>query len=184
MDTLFSLFSHVCGQHRAFTVDGLVLPVCQRCLGLYLGAAVTLVWLLAARQHRSGLPPGGVLLLQAGLLCLALLGGIHVIDLGPRWRLACGLWTGYVAVAWLLAGSVQLGGRTRTAHAGSDWPALALAAGLSLLALAWDRVAPLGWWFWSVAALAGLLALGVATALALANVASPGPDPGRTGGPS
>lgn len=191
MDTLFALFSHVCGQHRAFVVDGLVLPVCQRCLGLYVGAAVTFAWLLAARLHRSGLPPGRVLLLQAVLLSAALLGGLHVIDVGPRWRLACGLWTGYVAVAWLLAGSAHLGGRARPSRGGAgDWPALALPAGLTLLALAWDQVAPLGWWFWSAAALAGMLALVVAVLLTLANVASAGEatspetDPGHIRGAS
>src|SRR5512137_2220430 len=108
MDTLTWLFSHVCGQARSFDVEGLALPVCERCFGLYVGAVVTAVWLLLTRIDRQGLPRGAALAVQVGALLAALLGGLHVIDAGPLWRFACGLWTGHVVIVWLLSASAEL----------------------------------------------------------------------------
>ena len=43
IETLTDIFAHVCGQARCFEAGGRTLPVCQRCFGLYAGAAMTVV---------------------------------------------------------------------------------------------------------------------------------------------
>jgi hypothetical protein len=174
MDEMHWLFSHLCGQDRAFVVDGVALPVCERCLGLYAGALLTLGWLLATRRYRRELPQGAALAVQVGVLLAALLGGLHVIDIGPRWRLACGLWTDHVVMAWLLWASVQLRAAMplpQAADRGATLEAFAAVAALGLLALAWPWVAPLGLWFWTGAAAAGVVAVAAALAIAAATVA-------------
>jgi uncharacterized membrane protein len=103
-DIIVKACSHLCGQARCFTVDGVALPLCQRCLGLYLGALVTLAWLIATGIWRRGLPGKWVIAVHVAALLAAGAGGLHAIDAGPRWRLACGLLTGHVTAFWLAAG--------------------------------------------------------------------------------
>ena len=103
-DIIVRACSRVCGQARCFTVDGRALPVCERCLGLYLGVLLTLAWLIASGIWRRGLPGRCVLCVHAMALLTAGLGGLHVIDAGPCWRLTCGLLTGHVTASWLAAG--------------------------------------------------------------------------------
>jgi len=91
MEIAEHLFSFICGQARPFVVDGMSLPLGQRCLGLYFGAEVTLAWVLATRLWRRGMPGTGVLALGAAMLIAAMLGGLHVIDPGPLWRFGFGL---------------------------------------------------------------------------------------------
>lgn len=174
MDTMNWLFSLVCGQGRPFIVDGMALPLCQRCLGLYAGAAATLLWLLPAGLPRRGLPGGAALLVQAGLLLAALLGGLHVIDIGPRWRLACGLWTGHVVMVWLLAAAAELRGGVAPSGAtarSSTVRFVAFPVALGILAFAWPWVSGLGWWFWTGAAAAGMAAVLGAMIVAAMSVA-------------
>ena len=172
MDTLSAIYSHICSQGRCFAIDGCPLPVCQRCLGLYAGAALTLVWLLAARPWRRGLPPVGVLAAHVAILLAALLGGLHVIDPGPRWRMVCGLGTGHVIVVWLICGSAAL--RRASPACASQWrwhdtaEALAAAGLLGIVAAGFDALAPLGWTFWTAMVLAGTFSLGAATMIAVA----------------
>ena len=118
METLTAAFAYVCGQARCFVIDGVPLPVCQRCAGLYVGAFVTGVWLLLSRAARRGLPAYGVVCAQALALLVALAGGLHVLDSGPTWRLLCGLWTGHVALLWLVGGGNQLRAAARGGPAG------------------------------------------------------------------
>lgn len=49
MELLHTVFRHVCGQppDRTWHLDSLLLPVCQRCTGLYIGAALAVVFLLS-----------------------------------------------------------------------------------------------------------------------------------------
>ncbi|MFB3890694.1 MAG: DUF2085 domain-containing protein [Phycisphaerae bacterium] len=161
MDLIADIFSHLCGQGRCFVVDGRALPVCQRCLGLYAGAALTMAWLIASWIWRSGLAQGGLArrgrwrsglrrsgaeprglelrwplsasVLAVNILCLAaaMLGGLHIIDIGPRWRMLCGLWTGHVAVLWLIGASAYLWREclwSAAAQSRSDTTPLSLAA--------------------------------------------------------
>ena len=108
MEVLSEIFSHLCGRGRCFVSGGEPLPLCQRCLGLYVGAAATAIWLAASGLWRRGLPSRPVLLGHLAMLAAGILGGLHVIDAGPAWRVACGLWTGHVAAAWLLGGALAL----------------------------------------------------------------------------
>ena len=114
MDTLTYIFSHICGQGRPFVLDGEALPVCQRCLGLYAGAALTGLWILASGLWRRGLPERSAAYAHIVMLLAAMAGGVHWLDGGPAWRLVCGLWTGHVAMLWLVGGAghfLRLAGR-------------------------------------------------------------------------
>ncbi len=108
MDAVTNFFAYLCSQGRCFVLDGEALPVCQRCFGLYAGAAVTGSWLLLSGAWRCGLPNRAAGWLQGIALSAAMLGGLHAIDAGPAWRLACGLWTGHVVTLWLTGAGVQL----------------------------------------------------------------------------
>jgi len=116
MNLLTEIFSHLCGQGRCFVIDGAALPVCQRCLGLYVGALVTLACLAASGAWRRGLPSRSIFAVNVAALLAAILGGLHVLDFGPLWRLACGMWTGQVATLWLIGGSVHLWQTVGTTH--------------------------------------------------------------------
>ena len=108
METIRQIFSFICGQGRCFVVDGTALPLCQRCMGLYAGALLTAIWLVAAGTWRRGMPGWSVFLINTATLLTAILGGLRVLDYSPMWRLTCGLWTGHVVVLWLIGGAVQL----------------------------------------------------------------------------
>ena len=141
--SILELFSHICGQSpaRSFSVDGHLLPVDQRCLGLYLGA------------------------LHLGLLVLIVLGGWHIIDPGPTWRLALGLFTGHITMIWLIGGARDIWTATLADSASGGWTARAASQGfvwpllLVGLALIFPTLLPLGWAFWTGATLLGLLGL-------------------------
>jgi hypothetical protein len=189
MEPLTAFFSHVCGQGRCFTMDGLALPVCQRCTGLYIGALLTGLWLLIDQIWRRGLPERSVVCMQAGALILAMLGGIHVLDIGPGWRLLCGLWTGHVAVVWLVTGASQLEAWFRRSPAGAlSWSrrqtlmALIAMAIMPMLAIVLAAVPQTGWWLWTGAIVGGAAALAAVTMrllLLLTAMAFVAPRPGR-----
>lgn len=174
---LTDVFAHLCGQGRCFVIDGEPLPVCQRCLGLYAGASVAAVWLAAPGALRVGPPGRPVVLLHSLMLLVAMAGGLHWIDAGPRWRLLCGLWTGHVAVLWLAMASAQLTRSVRDAPPAGiernrrrDRQLVALAAGLAGAAALFHQLALLGWSFWAGAAATGAIAVGAAGLAAVAAV--------------
>lgn len=164
---ILELFSHVCGQSpaRSFSVDGHLLPVDQRCLGLYLGAVITGLWLTVSGVWRMGLPGRGLVALHFGLLVLIVLGGWHIIDPGPTWRLALGLFTGHITMIWLIGGARDIWTATLTDSASGGWTARATSQGfvwpllLVGLALIFPALLPFGWAFWTGATLFGLLIL-------------------------
>jgi uncharacterized membrane protein len=169
MEALTAIFGHVCGQARCFVVDGVALPVCARCTGLYLGALLTGLWLLAGGLRRRGLPDRHVVVLQVGALILALLGGIHVVDFGARWRLLCGLWTGHVAVVWLVTGAAQLGAWLGGLPADPlNWSprqtrtALMAIGIMPVLAGLTATLPPRGWWGATVGVVGGAAVLALA----------------------
>jgi hypothetical protein len=166
LETARELFSYICGQSRSFVADGVLLPLDQRCLGLYVGALLTALWLLGSGIWRRGLPTRGVFGVNVALLFAAMLGGLHVIDPGPLWRFAFGLWTGHVATLWLSGAAVQFWHLSRPGAAAElRWrttqiaQALAFPAGLAGLAAALPLLLPLGWRFWTAAAGLGVAVL-------------------------
>ena len=113
METLTDIFSHVCGQNDCLSAGGALLPVCRRCLGLYVGAAGTGLWLAVSGIWRRGLPSWSVFLLHEVLILAAMLAGLHVWGQSATWKLACGLWTGHVVILWLVGGTGHLWRRSR-----------------------------------------------------------------------
>ncbi len=173
MDWLGGIFSHVCGQGRCFSIDGAALPLCQRCLGLYAGAAITFAWVAATSLWRKGLVSWPVLTANIIVLAAAIAGGVHWFDLSPAWRFACGAWTGHVFVLWLTGASYYLWRIRRDTSFNPAWTrrdtvhALLMPIALLLAALCIDRLLPLGWWPWSLISLAGLIILMVCVVLSL-----------------
>ena len=177
MEFLTGIFSHVCSQGRSFVVDGAALPVCQRCLGLYVGAALTAVWLVLSGTWRRGLPTLGVLLLHVGPIVIAGMGGTHVIDAGATWRLMCGLWSGHMIMWWMIGGCVRLWrGRTERRGRRRRDRLLVVQALLVLLVLAglsvlFDLLSAVGWYFWTGAAVLGAACLAASAVAGLLGLA-------------
>jgi hypothetical protein len=189
METLTEGLQYLCSQSRCFSIDQTPLPVCQRCLGLYTGFALTVVWLALSGIWRRGLAPNGVLALHVGVLLVALAGGLHWIDPGPRWRLACGLWTGHVAAFWILGGiREKLTGpwgrgdrhvfpkrdeacctqEMRLTFSRSETTQAVLALPLLFaLAMSFYWLEGLGWWFWTLCVVAGIVTTFTAVAAAI-----------------
>ena len=166
---LESIFSHLCSSPRCFMVHGEPLPLCHRCLGLYVGASLTLIAWLALRIHQRGLPPWHVLLAQLAILSLATLGGLHIIDTGPAWRFVCGLWTGHTAIAWMLCASNSLTSSppwTRR-QAGGAWLVIAALCALAAASPFISRTPRL---IWLLLALTGIAAILIAAAHAVTRV--------------
>jgi len=175
METLTEIFSHLCGQGRCFVIDGAPLPVCQRCLGLYVAAALTGIWVLGSGIWRRGLPPWSVFIVNVAILLTAMLGGLNVIEGGARWRMLCGSWTGHVVMLWLIGGGVHL----RTLARGRDqvpWRArdkmqgIAVPILLLIFAMSFESLAGLGWFTWASLAGAGAVVLGVVCAFSAISV--------------
>ncbi len=163
MDIVTQFFSYLCGQGRCFIVDGQALPICQRCFGLYVGAALTGGWLLVTGLWKRGLPGRKVIILNLIVLLTAMLGGIHLIDLGPRWRLLCGLWTGHVAILWLAGGASQLYFSLRRTkpgwHRKHHIQAFIILAALTTLGMIFPWLTWPGAIFWIVTVIIGVLIL-------------------------
>jgi uncharacterized membrane protein len=99
MEWLAQVFSLVCGQNPTHTWGpaGVILPCCQRCTGLYAGAAaaVLLQLLLQPRPTARFLQLHGLFLLQMAPF------GLHWLPQGPLVRTLTGLLFGYGVVAFL-----------------------------------------------------------------------------------
>jgi uncharacterized membrane protein len=175
---LTEFFSYICGQGRPFVLDGEALPVCQRCLGLYAGAALTGVWLLASGLWRRALPERSVAYANIAMLLAAMAGGVHWVDAGPTWRLVCGLWTGHVAMLWLVGGAghfLRLTGRKPFEDPpwprGSPWRPLAAGPVLAIVAFAFTRFVSTGWPVAAAILVAGAVFLTLALLRAIIAVA-------------
>jgi polyferredoxin len=179
MDPLTAIFSHLCGRGHCFQSDGVALVVCQRCLGMYVGAVLTAGWLAASGVWRRGLGSWGVFLIQEVTILLAMLGGVHVWGHSPVGRVLCGLWTGHVVLGWLVGGGGHL---WRLAHRPPRPQLLwrrgdklqAAAAPLVLAGVAWliPHAMTLGCTLWTAAAAAGAAVLAAGLALAAGGAAA------------
>ena len=69
---------------RSFTIAGHLLPVCGRCIGIYLGAVVSASIALAVRARRGSIALGVVLMLPMALDGFAQAIGIWTSGNGPR----------------------------------------------------------------------------------------------------
>ena len=165
-DWLRLAFGVVCGQEPSHTwaPGGVLLPLCQRCAGVYAGAAVGLALHLALR-----LKPGARFLqVHGGFLLLMIPLGYHWLPQEATVRTVSGVLygAGMVSFLWLLPG--PLAGGVRPLDRGR---ALLYAAGVGAALVgipaagAWGGMAA---WY----ALVALAVLGVAglLLLALANV--------------
>jgi uncharacterized membrane protein len=110
-DVLQHVFALVCGQHPAHTwsFGGALLPFCQRCTGLYVGAAFGLVLHVVYRPR----PRSGLLWVHGLLLLQMAPQGFHLVPQTPWLRLVSGhlFGTGVVAYLWLMAASPSPEGR-------------------------------------------------------------------------
>ncbi len=173
METLVDIFSHLCGQGRCFVVDGAALPVCQRCLGLYVGAVLTVIWLLTSGIWRRGLPSWSVFLANVVALLAGIIGGLHIVDTGATWRLTCGLWTGHVVMLWLIGGAVHLYAASKDDLKQLPWRfrdkilGMTMIGLMPILAISFESLAFLGWYFWAGLAAAGTILLAGAIVLSL-----------------
>lgn len=94
------LFAAVCGQNpdHTWAPGGVLLPCCQRCLGLYVGGAIA-AWL------HFGLRPvlsGRFLKIHGAFLLLMAPFGFHWLPQGPVLRTVSGVLFGFGLVAFLL----------------------------------------------------------------------------------
>ena len=99
LDVLSHMFAAVCGQNPGHTwaPGGLLLPCCQRCTGLYVGAGVAAllhVWLRPKLTGRFLEIHGAFLLAMAPF-------GLHWVAQGPALRTASGVLFGFAVVTFL-----------------------------------------------------------------------------------
>jgi uncharacterized membrane protein len=99
MDPFYHLFSAVCGQQpdHTWSPGSVFLPCCQRCLGLYAGAAVALA------LHRRFKPKltGRFLEVHGLFLFVMLPFGFHWLPQGPVLRTLSGILFGFGVVTFL-----------------------------------------------------------------------------------
>ncbi|MDO8544549.1 MAG: DUF2085 domain-containing protein [Opitutaceae bacterium] len=101
---LEQLFSFVCGQNPSHTwaPGGELLPCCERCTGLYAGAAIALLLQFVLRMR----PTARFLQLHGLLLMMMIPLGFHWVAHGALVRTGSGLFFGFgvVSLLWLLPG--------------------------------------------------------------------------------
>jgi len=166
-DFMFQIFGFLCTQDPAHTwaPGGDLLPVCQRCTGLYVGAAFALVLLLRFRP----LTDARYRWLHAIFLLIMTPFGFHLVPHGAVLRTTSGYWFGFgvVGLLWLLPEARISDGTGRMASSLKPYllmgaagtlllPFIAIWGGaIASLTLSWLAVA-------GMAAIAGLLAGNVA----------------------
>lgn len=104
MNVLSYIFSFLCNQDasRSFDITGHLLPVCQRCTGVYMGMGISFIYLLLGRHYRRGLPPRSIAYVNIACLLAMPIFGFHLLDPSPAWRLWSGLIYGNALASLLL----------------------------------------------------------------------------------
>ena len=104
MSALNYLFSFLCSQDplRSFTIEGHLLPFCQRCSGLYIGIGISFIYLLLSGHYKKGMPPRSVVYVNIASLLMMPVFGFHFLDPGPVWRFWSGLIYGNAVASLLL----------------------------------------------------------------------------------
>lgn len=159
-DALGRIFALVCGQDPAHTwmPGGMALACCQRCLGLYVGAAAAVLLHGTLRPKMSG----RFLEVHGVFLALMIPLGFHWLEQGPVLRTVSGLIFGFgvATFLWLpFAREKARGGIAEGTRVRIYWLSMAVAAlMLPLLAPNGGLVAA---GVLSIIALSGLLALAV-----------------------
>lgn len=95
MEQVSDIFSLICGQAPSHTWGSL--PFCQRCTGLYSGAAVAVLLHLLLRPRLTG----GFLWAHGGLLLLMVPFGFHWVPQGPALRAITGVLFGFGIITFL-----------------------------------------------------------------------------------
>jgi len=170
-DVLQHVFALVCGQHPAHTwsFGGELLPFCQRCTGLYVGAAFGLVLHVVFRPR----PSSGSLWFHGLLLLQMAPQGFHLVPQTPWLRLVSGhlFGIGVVAYLWLMAASPPGPGRDSEGRRNRLY-LVSVASSLVLVVLsvlsgdAWVGPALSGVGFLGLVGLLALVGIGLARALA------------------
>jgi uncharacterized membrane protein len=92
---------HQIGSHSFFIKEGLQMPMCARCSGMYIAAMITLGYLFAFHNKKAGYPPKSIMIILALFVILWLVDGINsFLHLFPFWKFLyeplnlTRLWTG------------------------------------------------------------------------------------------
>jgi uncharacterized membrane protein len=117
MEVLNHAFALVCGQNpgHTWTPGGMLLPCCQRCTGLYVGAGMAALlhfWLRPRLSARFLEAHGAFLVFMAPF-------GFHWLAHGPEMRTITGVLFGFAVVTFLL---LPLVGGAREAAWSRGWP--------------------------------------------------------------
>jgi uncharacterized membrane protein len=102
-DFLERAFSFLCGQDPAHTwaPSGAPLPFCERCTGLYVGAAIAMLLLILCKPVLDA----RFRWLHAALLVLMAPFGFHLVPQGPVLRTMSGYWFAFGIVGLLRLGA-------------------------------------------------------------------------------
>jgi uncharacterized membrane protein len=128
---LWDVLWFICSQDpvRSWSPGGIVLPVCERCTGLYAGSALALLAFCGLRV-RCGV--GGLLAHSGGLLLMIPL-GLHWVPHGPVLRTMSGVLFGFGVVAFLWRAVPPRW--TSAEYSDRRWILYGIAFALSLLAV-------------------------------------------------
>lgn len=119
LQILNDVFGLICHQNpdHTWSPGGLLLPACQRCTGLYIGAFVAALWHIAFRPA----PTNRWLWLHGGFLLAMVPFGFHLVPQGPFVRTDSGVLFGFGLVAFLWLTLEPAGHLPRSALRTAGW---------------------------------------------------------------
>lgn len=104
MSFVTDIFSFLCNQEasRSFLIADHLLPMCQRCTGLYMGMGLSFIYVFLNPQYRKDFPSRSIVYVNIACLLAMPVFGYHFLDPGPAWRLWSGLIYGNAIVLLLV----------------------------------------------------------------------------------